>query len=454
MNLSENIKKIRKENNLSQEALADKLNVSRQSVSKWESGSAYPEMDKVLQICKMFNLNIDELMNQDINQVNNSKQEKKTFNKYFDDFTSFIGKSIDMFSSMSFKTKFVCFFEHLGIVGIMTLILYIIGAIGSSIFSNLFGFASYKVYNILHGIVSSLYLICSVILVFIIVVTSFKRRYLNYYVIVHSEKDNAEEEVKEEKASSEEVKENKKVYLEKKQEKIVIRDPEGSGYNFMHVIFNIFLVGVKICAGFILMFVLLAILMFSIFIVLSFMISKTGTLFVGSLLGCIFIIVALFVIAALTYDFIINKKPNKILFGYLFLVSIIGIGISGGLFINGITKLNYVKGYESDGAVTNVYEYSVVRDIYFSCCSHIEYSVEDIDGVKVEVISSKYSNIYVARNDDELYFHYRGTINMFDNIKGILSDINSKNIIDYSEYKVIVHANSDTINYLKKNYYN
>ena len=139
----------------------------------------------------MFNLNIDELMNQDINQVNNSKQEKKTFNKYFDDFTSFIGKSIDMFSSMSFKTKFVCFFEHLGIVGIMTLILYIIGAIGSSIFSNLFGFASYKVYNILHGIVSSLYLICSVILIFIIVVTSFKRRYLDYYVIVHSEKDNA-----------------------------------------------------------------------------------------------------------------------------------------------------------------------------------------------------------------------------------------------------------------------
>ena len=43
---------------------------------------------------------------------------------------------------------------------------------------------------------------------------------------------------------------------------------------------------------------------------------------------------------------------------------------------------------------------------------------------------------------------------MFDNIRGILSDINSKNIIDYSEYKVIVHANSDTINYLKKNYYN
>ena len=76
MNLSENLKKIRKDNNLSQEQLADKLGVSRQSVSKWESGLAYPEMDKMLQLCKLFNLNIDELLNKDINEVNENKQSK------------------------------------------------------------------------------------------------------------------------------------------------------------------------------------------------------------------------------------------------------------------------------------------------------------------------------------------------------------------------------------------
>ena len=47
MNLGENLRKIRKDNNLSQEDLADLLKVSRQSVSKWESGIAYPEMDKI-----------------------------------------------------------------------------------------------------------------------------------------------------------------------------------------------------------------------------------------------------------------------------------------------------------------------------------------------------------------------------------------------------------------------
>ena len=76
MNLSDNLKRIRKENNLSQEQLADKLGVSRQSVSKWESGQAYPEMDKVLQLCQLFNLNIDELLNQNIKDVNNKKQAK------------------------------------------------------------------------------------------------------------------------------------------------------------------------------------------------------------------------------------------------------------------------------------------------------------------------------------------------------------------------------------------
>ena len=69
MNLSDNLKKIRKEHNLSQEDLAESLGVSRQSVSKWESGQAYPEMDKVLQICKMFDVSIDDLLNQDIKKV-------------------------------------------------------------------------------------------------------------------------------------------------------------------------------------------------------------------------------------------------------------------------------------------------------------------------------------------------------------------------------------------------
>jgi transcriptional regulator with XRE-family HTH domain len=48
--------KVKKRNHYSQEELANKLDVSRQAVSKWESGQTYPEMDKLLSMCKIFNV--------------------------------------------------------------------------------------------------------------------------------------------------------------------------------------------------------------------------------------------------------------------------------------------------------------------------------------------------------------------------------------------------------------
>ena len=102
MNLADNLKKIRKDNNLSQEQLAEKLNVSRQSVSKWESGLSYPEMDKVIQICNLFNLNINELINENISEVNEVKESQNRTNKYISSFFDYITKVVDMFSSMKF----------------------------------------------------------------------------------------------------------------------------------------------------------------------------------------------------------------------------------------------------------------------------------------------------------------------------------------------------------------
>lgn len=48
MRFSEKLAKKRKENNLSQEQLADRLGVSRQAVSKWESNQSYPDMEKMI----------------------------------------------------------------------------------------------------------------------------------------------------------------------------------------------------------------------------------------------------------------------------------------------------------------------------------------------------------------------------------------------------------------------
>lgn len=53
----------RKKMNMSQEEFANKIGVSRQAVSKWELDKAYPDLDKLVDICGMFGLSLDELVN-------------------------------------------------------------------------------------------------------------------------------------------------------------------------------------------------------------------------------------------------------------------------------------------------------------------------------------------------------------------------------------------------------
>ncbi len=59
---SENLQYIRAQAGVTQEQFAEALNVSRQSVSKWESGASFPEMDTLLQICELYSVNLDALL--------------------------------------------------------------------------------------------------------------------------------------------------------------------------------------------------------------------------------------------------------------------------------------------------------------------------------------------------------------------------------------------------------
>ena len=70
MKLQDKIIKLRKENGWSQEELAEKLNVSRQAISRWENGSALPDAQNVLQISKLFNVTTDYLLNDDYESDN------------------------------------------------------------------------------------------------------------------------------------------------------------------------------------------------------------------------------------------------------------------------------------------------------------------------------------------------------------------------------------------------
>ena len=62
MNFGEKIKNYRKENGLTQDDLAEQLHVSRQSISKWETGNAYPSYSLLIDISKLLNESVDELL--------------------------------------------------------------------------------------------------------------------------------------------------------------------------------------------------------------------------------------------------------------------------------------------------------------------------------------------------------------------------------------------------------
>jgi transcriptional regulator with XRE-family HTH domain len=62
MDVGQRIQTLRVENSLSQEALAERLGVTRQSVSKWELGQALPDVDKIVQLSKLFNVTTDALL--------------------------------------------------------------------------------------------------------------------------------------------------------------------------------------------------------------------------------------------------------------------------------------------------------------------------------------------------------------------------------------------------------
>lgn len=74
MSLGEKLLNLRKSKQLSQEEVADKLNVTRQTVSKWETDQSTPDFDKIEPLCKLYGITADEL----VTQTKIERKEKET----------------------------------------------------------------------------------------------------------------------------------------------------------------------------------------------------------------------------------------------------------------------------------------------------------------------------------------------------------------------------------------
>ena len=77
MKFGENLYNLRKSAKLSQDKLAEKMNVSRQSVSKWENGESYPEMEKIMKLCNIFHCKINDLVHEDMSDIESLDEDIK-----------------------------------------------------------------------------------------------------------------------------------------------------------------------------------------------------------------------------------------------------------------------------------------------------------------------------------------------------------------------------------------
>lgn len=443
MNLADNLKRIRKENNLSQEQLAEKLGVSRQSVSKWESNQAYPEMDKMLQLCEMFNLNMDDLLNQNVTEVNNKKKSKINVNKYIDSFLDFLTKTTNMFGAMTFKQKLKCVFEQIFLVLFFLIIAFIVGAIASSIIGDLISFLPNKLYYPIYRIFEAIYSIACFVFGIVIILHIFKIRYLNYYVVVHDDKETLEEP--KETTLKEEIK-----------ERIIIRDPKHSEYGFIKGLLNLFLIIIKV-------FALMAGIMFSIslislsaLLVLSFMIVNSGTLFMGVLLGLIAVITINILFLTILYNFILGNEIKGKVGGIIFLICLVLVGVSIGLIVNGVSNIEQVN-IKSDKNekyyVSDTYEYKYDENIILHYNhNNVEYHEADGDNVKLVLTHYKDYEYKFEKEESIIYYIKYHDSNEIQDVKMLLKDINQKQLVDYSDLKLDIYASKDNLSKLKITY--
>ena len=94
MTFGENLQFFRKRSGLTQENLAEKMEVSRQSVSKWESGSAYPEMDAILRLCDLFHCDMDTLLRGDVSR--RFGEDAAAYNKHMNRFAAAMAAGVGL----------------------------------------------------------------------------------------------------------------------------------------------------------------------------------------------------------------------------------------------------------------------------------------------------------------------------------------------------------------------
>lgn len=449
---------LRKKKGLSQEELAEKLGVSRQSVSKWESNNTYPETDKIVQICNIFECTMDDLINDNITDVESiERKNKNNINVMVDSFLDFITKTINMFSRMKFTSGFKCVIEMIIIALIMLVLGYLFVGFSESVLSGFYPFE--KGIEVFNGIIKSVLMLIWTIISFIVLVHVFKIRYLNYYdEIINEEKIDTKDDKKKEEKSK--IKEDKK-------DRIIIRDENTRPFAFLSVLSKIIIMFVKVFVFFFGLFFMFTLLMLAIFFIISLYFSFSNAIFIGSTIAILALLIINVIILMLIIGFIFDKKYNYKILLITFLTSIIVSGIGIGIFVLGIKDFKIVDNmddilnlknhseeinYKDNMLITNSDSYYLNTSYKYEIDNNMEDGKIKISGIYDDkyLKMDKDSIIEYKMNVLTIYGYQESSINL---ISQVIKDLKN-NIIrsyDFGYFDLKITANENTINKLMDN---
>lgn len=459
MKFGDKLMKLRKRMGLSQEELAIKLNVSRQSVSKWESNNSYPETDKIIQICNIFKCSMDSLIDDNISEVVQTNQKiKNNFNVITDSFLGFISKTINMLSQMKFISILKCAIEQIIIAIILFIISSIIIGIIPSTISQIFSFLPTGIYSFINMFFRGICKLLCFILSLIIIIHIFKIRYLDYY-------DNYLNQPPEEnnKEKSEKITTSKKTFVTKEKETLVFRSPNHEPFAFLSLFSNIIIYIIKFCICCLILFTMFILIFSIVGLVISIYLSIYSSVFVGASILFVGSTMLLIIIVLISLYFILNRKINFKTMAILSFASIFCIGIGLGTSLINIKNFKLEKNSKKDENITNIvyqenmlirnyyypHEYSMIIDnniesnsiivkIYYdSEIEQVDYDINDLYGMK------------------ELIFYNPSTENYITAFSRLLSDLKENTIRDYSNNdkntNMQVIANEETVLKLMNN---
>lgn len=359
--------KLRKKRGLSQEDLASKLNVSRQSVSKWESNNTYPETDKIVQICSIFNCSMDDLINEEIEDIEQvERKEKNNLNVVLDSLLDFITKTINMLSSMKFLSIIKCIIEQivlvLILVGIGALVCSFIPTVICHVMTFLPSGVYHKFFSLIRGVCEILWLIVSVISIIHI----FKIRYLNYYDEYKNEEQSDKNiidssnngDVVSEKSNSKTSSKEKISFEEKrrKDSKIVFRDPNHEPFAFLSILSKIVIFTIKMMVSFVGLFFVFTLILAVTGLVISIYLSFSSMLFVGASLSFAGAVIFNIILILILLYFIINKKVNVKVMVIICFISFMVMGIGLGI---GIISIKNFRVIDDNERVKNIKEKNI-----------------------------------------------------------------------------------------------